>query len=118
MAQRPTDSAPSGDAAGSTSIVILVVRSGGIGGLRRQWRVAPPTSDSSRWIALIDDCPWDDAGGDPAGADRYVWRISAVEGDGPPREAELPESRLDGPWRTLIDEVRAASPRTPRAPRA
>jgi hypothetical protein len=109
--ESPQPDAPHDDA---PRVVVVVVRSGGLAGLRKQWRAEPPAEEAGRWIALIDDCPWDSTPGDAGGADRYVWRISAAEGEQPPREAEVPDSSLDGPWRTLIDEVRAASPRAAR----
>jgi hypothetical protein len=88
--------------------VIAVVRSGGIAGIRRQWRVEAEPDDAGDWIALIDSCPWDqEADADP-GADRFIWSIRArtpVER----RERELPDSALDGPWRALVEAVRAAS---------
>lgn len=89
-------------------VVVTVVRSGGIGGMRRQWRAEPSADDEPRWAALIDSCPWDDVGSDPEGADRFVWRIAADREGDEPRAAEVPDSRLDGPWRTLVDAVRSA----------
>lgn len=99
-----TDSPPPTDA----RVVIAVVRSGGIAGIRRQWRVeaAPPEADE--WIDLIDRCPWDAEPGEGSGADRFVWSIRART-PSERRERELPDSAMDGPWRTLVDAVRQAS---------
>jgi hypothetical protein len=113
----PSDGAPSDGASsdgatqpGAThTVVITVIRSGGIAGRRRSWRAEPPPDDTPRWQTLVDRCPWDDTGGDAPGADRFVWIIRVADGHIPPREAELPDSRLDGPWRELVDAVRAAA---------
>jgi hypothetical protein len=89
-------------------LVVLVVRTGGIAGMKRQWRVEVGDSDTQTWLTLIDECPWDaaSAGSGERGADRFIWRIVVERDDDPPREADLPDSRLDGPWRTLVDRVR------------
>ncbi|TFV83713.1 hypothetical protein E4V99_01070 [Microbacterium sp. dk485] len=88
-------------------VVITVTRTGGIAGRRRLWRAEPPPEDTPRWEELIRRCPWDEAGSTGAGADRFVWAIRAV--DGRTREAELADARLEGPWRELVDAVRAAA---------
>ncbi|KQQ66791.1 protealysin inhibitor emfourin [Microbacterium sp. Leaf320] len=89
-------------------VVIAVVRTGGIAGIRRQWRVEPDPAESSDWIAMIESCPWDADADDTTGADRFVWLIR-VRTPSEKRERELPDSALDGPWRQLVDAVRAAS---------
>lgn len=104
--QQPDD--PSRDDT-AQAVVVTVIRSGGIAGRRRQWRAQPAPDDTPRWKTLVDSCPWDDAGGESAGADRFVWIIRVADGRVPPREAELPDSRLDGPWRELVEAVRAAA---------
>ncbi|MFT4259633.1 protealysin inhibitor emfourin [Microbacterium sp.] len=91
-----------------TQVVIAVVRTGGIAGLRRRWRVEAPSDEASDWIALIDSCPWDAPAPDGRGADRFVWSIRART-PSERREQELPDAALDGPWRELVDAVRAAS---------
>ncbi|MFK3677034.1 protealysin inhibitor emfourin [Microbacterium sp. NPDC090218] len=91
-----------------TQVVIAVARTGGIAGIRRQWRVEAEPDDAGEWIELIDRCPWDQETDADAGADRFIWSIRArtpVER----RERELPDSALDGPWRALVEAVRAAS---------
>lgn len=95
---------------GSTDaqVVIAVVRTGGIAGIRRQWRVEPDPAESHDWIAMIESCPWDADEDADAGADRFVWVIR-VRTPAEERERELPDSALDGPWRRLVDAVRAAS---------
>lgn len=106
--QQEPDDQPRGDArdGAAPAVVVTVIRSGGLAGRRRQWRAEPAPDDTPRWKTLVDRCPWDDAGGDAAGADRFVWIIRVTD---PPREAELPDSRLDGPWRELVEAVRAAA---------
>jgi hypothetical protein len=89
-------------------VVIAVVRTGGIAGIRRRWRVAAAPEDAGDWIALIDRCPWDAPPSDTEGADRFVWSIRART-PSERREQELPDAALDGPWRALVDAVRAAS---------
>jgi hypothetical protein len=104
------------------AIAVTVTRTGGIAGMRRTWRAQPATEESPQWIALIDGCPWDAA--DPArpipptGADRFMWHVDARCGDAE-REAALADPEVQGPWRDLIDAVRAAQkaadpPRTAR----
>lgn len=104
-------------------VVVTVVRTGGLAGLRREWRAEPPTSEADRWVGLVDECPWDALESQrlqsqSRGADRYMWRIHARFDDLPPREAELGDAQLEGPWRTLVDEVRHTAPaRVGRRPR-
>lgn len=91
-------------------VVIAVVRTGGIAGIRRQWRVEAEAPDADDWITLIDSCPWDQETDAEAGADRFAWRIRART-PSEQRERELSDSAVDGPWRALVDAVRAASRR-------
>nr|WP_314842031.1 protealysin inhibitor emfourin [uncultured Microbacterium sp.] len=99
-----SESPPPSDA----PVVIAVVRSGGIAGIRRQWRVEPDPADTSEWITMIDSCPWDEESDADAGADRFIW-IIRVRTPAEKRERELPDSELSGPWRALVDAVKAAS---------
>lgn len=109
----PIDETPRRGEAAEPIVVVVVTRTGGIAGLRREWRAEPPASEAARWTTLIDDCPWDDVEtGPPRGADLYVWRIRArsrtphsiLE-----RDAELQDPQVQGPWQALIDEVRASA---------
>jgi hypothetical protein len=97
-----------------TRVVVTVVRTGGLAGLRREWRAEPPADALGRWITLVDGCPWDDPTPPSRGADRYVWRIRARVDDQPEREAELGDGQVAGPWRTLVDEVRSVAPKPSR----
>ncbi|MGL3149049.1 protealysin inhibitor emfourin [Microbacterium sp. A82] len=104
------------DSAGTTSpVMIAVVRSGGVAGIRRRWEVEPLHPDVDVWITLIERCPWSDPKETSPGADRYVWsiraRIAREE-----RERELAESELTGAWRELVDAVRGAAATAPDAP--
>lgn len=89
-------------------VVIAVVRTGGIAGIRRRWRVEPGPEEAGQWISLIESCPWDAQAPDTTGADRFVWSIR-VRTPSERREQELPDDALDGPWRELVDAVRAAA---------
>ena len=84
-------------------LTILVVRSGGFAGITRRWCVDRPEAEDD-WVALVEACPWGDVGRDEASRDRFVWRIEARM----PRrhhEASVPDSRLTGPWRDLVERV-------------
>ncbi len=98
-----------GEPAHRRSVVVVVTRTGGLAGLRREWRVQPAIGDESRWIALIKSAPWDAKTEKGNGADRFTWRIRAQYGTRE-RTVELPEQAAQGPWRDLIDEVRSAAP--------
>lgn len=113
---------PPGDRPTAPALVIAVERSGGFAGLVRRWSVAPTADDAPRWRSLVEECPWEsaadaaagsaaDAGADAAasaGADRFCWSLTAADGDRE-RAAQLGEHDVDGPWRVLIDAVRAAA---------
>ncbi|MET3809010.1 protealysin inhibitor emfourin [Arthrobacter sp. UYEF3] len=85
---------------------ISVQRSGGIAGMKRVWSVQAVTPDDrSQWQPLVEACPWDELpAGNTARPDRYIYRIRAGE-----RRATLPEQDLIGPWRILVDTMRAAA---------
>lgn len=102
-----SDAAQQSEPDDGPSIRIAVIRTGGIAGIRRRWQVEPAHDEVSHWIELIDRCPWEDPNPEQSGADRYVWSIQARTPEAR-RERDLPESALDGPWRLLVDAVRAA----------
>ena len=91
-------------------VCVRVARSGGVAGLTRRWQVLAPPRDPARWLALVAQCPWEAAAAaaDTAanGADRFTWTIEA-ELDGGTRRAVVGEEQARGPWRTMIDAVRA-----------
>lgn len=104
------ETAPAADGAGAPDdprIVVVVVRTGGIAGIRRHWQAEPARDESAGWIELIEGCPWDEPCPEDAGADRFIWSIRARTPESL-HERELPESALDGPWRRLVDAVREA----------
>lgn len=103
---------------------VEITRSGGFGGLTRTWSVeVSRTEAEQRWLPLAQA----EAGGTPAGGtapdseapagqgvrggggtppagperDRFVYRIAIGY-----TEVYLPESRLDDPWRELIDRAK------------
>lgn len=93
-------------------VLVTVTRTGGIAGLRRQWRAEPAEGDVPQWVELIRECPWDAAAAPspPRGADMFVWRIlahCAVAGERIERDAQLQDPEVEGPWQRLIDAVRA-----------
>jgi hypothetical protein len=90
------------------AVVVTVVRSGGIAGLRRRWRADATADAASRWIALIDDCPWDQPPPQGSGADRFVWHISVGGQQADDRSVDLPDEAVSGPWQKLVDEVQAS----------
>jgi len=108
-AESDTD-APCGPA---DRMLIIVMRSGGIAGISRRWRVAPEPDEQPRWATLVERCPWDEPEPeiDP-GADRFVWTVRARIPDAE-LQRELPESQLTGAWRDLVAAVREAGERTP-----
>ena len=106
-----SDAAPPSDAAAGDddpNVVIVIVRTGGVAGIRRQWQVAPPPDKAPRWVALIEQCPWDAPNPQQSGADRYIWSIRARTSSDL-RERDVPDGALAGPWRDLVDAVRDAA---------
>lgn len=109
----PADGSETRDGADSDRIVIAVVRSGGLAGLRRRWRAEPEPEQAPQWLALVERCPWDERLDEHAGpgADRYVWSIHVrvqVHKHEQQLEQVVPEAHLQGPWRELVDAVRDA----------
>ena len=112
--ESPAESAGSGDA--QDRIVIAVVRTGGIAGLRRRWRAEPAPEQAPTWLELVERCPWDERlDPDARGADRYVWSIH-VRVRGEQLEQVVPDTRLEGAWRELVDAVRDADVRSDADP--
>jgi hypothetical protein len=91
------------------AVVVTVVRSGGIAGIRRRWEAAASPVAAPHWIALIDDCPWDQPPPHGFGADRFMWRISVSWNRADDRTVDLPDEAVTGPWQKLVDEVRASA---------
>jgi hypothetical protein len=85
-------------------LLISVVRTGGVAGMRTRWAVHLEREDEiDSWRPLIDACPWEES--DDSGApDRYLYLITVND-----RSAKVPEGRLRGPWRDLTDRVQHAA---------
>lgn len=93
---------------------ISVERSGGIAALTRVWTVNAETESArSHWQPIVEACPWDAvpktvraAAAEAEGnqPDRFIYSIRAGQ-----RRAALPEQRVTGPWRVLVDSMRAAA---------
>lgn len=96
------------DQGADAPVVIEVVRTGGIAGIRRTWRAESAGDDAPRWIALIDRCAWDAPAERVRGADRYTWTVRA-RASGRECARELPDAELTGAWRDLVDAVRSAN---------
>jgi hypothetical protein len=77
--------------------------------MTRTWSLeVSPAEAQERWLPLADRAAEDDRGDqtqrEQAERDRYVYHI--VIGY---QEVTLPESRLDEPWKELIDRARRGS---------
>ncbi len=97
-------------------VTVVVTRTGGIAGLRRQWQVDSRGDEASEWVALIEECPWPRAASRASGADRFAWSIVALLG--PDRhDAELSDDQIDGPWAILVEAVRTRGAPVRPAPR-
>lgn len=82
---------------------ITITRSGGFAGLKRTWSIEL-SGDEEDWRELLGSLPWDEVRPAPPQPDRYVYRVRCA-----PREVTIPEQQLTGPWRELVERVRAAA---------
>jgi hypothetical protein len=85
---------------------IVVRRSGGFAGITRAWRVdTDARPDADRWAELVGALPRDaepdHVGPDHAVPDDFVWTVTVAR-----TTVTIPGRRLDGPWATLVAEVR------------
>jgi hypothetical protein len=97
---------------------IEVTRSGGFAGITRAWTLEVSSAEAEqRWLPLAeaeaggerqDSAPSPGSGGH---RDRFTYRISVGY-----VEVQLPESRLQDPWRELVERARAASERATEPP--
>ncbi|TDK25393.1 hypothetical protein E2F48_08995 [Arthrobacter crusticola] len=88
---------------------IEISRSGGFAGMTRTWSLeVSPAEAEERWLPLADraaEAPrGEEARLERDQRDRYVYHI--VIGY---QEVTLPESRLDEPWKELIERARRGS---------
>jgi hypothetical protein len=96
---------------------ITVVRSGGFAGMRRTWRVDVDTDSSAgldEWRDIVEACPWSegiDIDGDGV-PDRFVFVITVESLPAASHDSELqatlPEGRVVGPWKHLVERVQSA----------
>lgn len=78
-------------------ITVRVIRSGGVAGTTREWTLL---LDEDDWNRLLGEVPDPEAGR----TDRFVYRVRAMR-----HEVVIPESRLDGPWRDLVERARRSN---------
>lgn len=84
---------------------VVVSRSGGVAGIRLTWEVrVDEQPDPEDWQAFLASLPWDEAGDAEGAPDRFLYRIRCA-----PHEVVLPEPAITGPWRELVDRVKAAA---------
>ncbi|MBN9142208.1 MAG: hypothetical protein J0H23_15440 [Micrococcales bacterium] len=115
MADEPEPTHGANTEGATPAVDIRVTRTGGVAGVRRGWSVESP--DPAPWRPLVEACPWDDEpDGALTGVDRFAWRIEVLAPE-PPRNAELPERALHGPWRELVERVRDEGAPVRPAPR-
>ena len=89
---------------------VTVTRSGGFAGIAVRWQVfVEKEPDEDDWLVLLGNLPWDDVPQGPPQPDRYQYRIDCEPVEAATqahREAVIPEQKLTGPWRELVDRVR------------
>ena len=84
---------------------VSVTRSGGFAGLSRTWSVVVDEQpDRDDWISLVSSLPWSSRPRERPQPDRYVYVIRCSR-----RRITLPEQKLEGPWRELVDRVKSAA---------
>jgi hypothetical protein len=90
-------------------MIITVTRSGGFAGLSRVWSVRiEEQPDEEQWRELIDRLPWDRNTASPDEPDRYIYRVRCAR-----NETVIPERKLSGPWRELVDRVQGVGSSQP-----
>ncbi|TFD63475.1 protealysin inhibitor emfourin [Cryobacterium ruanii] len=84
---------------------VIVSRSGGMAGIRLTWEVrVEEQPDPATWADFLNSLPWDDVTDSEAAPDRFAYRIRCA-----PHEVVLGETQVNGPWRDLVNRVRAAN---------
>lgn len=76
---------------------VTVTRSGGFAGLTMRWSADLEPS-------LLSELPWDSRPPRAPEPDRFVYVIRVSR-----RRITLPESRVDGAWRELVERVQKES---------
>jgi hypothetical protein len=83
---------------------VVVSRSGGLAGIRTTWEVEVDAQpDAADWASLIAALPWAEAAERAPQPDRFVYRIRC-----PPHEVVLAEPQVRGPWKELVERVKAS----------
>lgn len=83
---------------------ITVIRSGGFAGISRAWSIRiEEQPDEEQWRELIDRLPWDRQNPTADEPDRYNYRVRCARG-----ETVIPERKLTGDWRELVEKVQSA----------
>jgi hypothetical protein len=84
---------------------VIVSRSGGMAGICLTWEVqVEEQPDSGSWVDFLNSLPWDDVTDSVAAPDRFAYRIRCA-----PHEVKLAEPEVNGPWRDLVNRVKAAN---------
>lgn len=83
---------------------MIVVRTGGVAGTRREWRATAEGPDASELETLVEAASWETVSIDPSSRDRFVWSIT-VAGSAGRRRATVPEARLEGALQELVSAV-------------
>lgn len=87
---------------------IEVSRSGGFAGLSRTWSVeVSPAEAEERWLPLLEQAEAENA--ETLHRDRFIYHIVVVGY----RDAMVPESAVQGPWKELLERARNAPPKEP-----
>ncbi|MER1996675.1 MAG: protealysin inhibitor emfourin [Arthrobacter sp.] len=77
---------------------LVVVRTGGMAGMRRTWSSEVSSEEAEeRWLPLLQDPPQQPADGQ----DRFTYEISVGQ-----QAVTIPETSLKGRWRELVDRAR------------
>lgn len=88
---------------------VVVTRTGGIAGLKREWSVdVDARSDADSWRRQVEALPWGDPVSTRPRPDGFVYDVRVEDGT-VGRLLTLGEAGPESPWRALIDRVRAAS---------
>lgn len=83
---------------------VTVIRSGGFAGINRVWSIRiEEQPDEEQWRELIDRLPWDRQDPSLEEPDRYSYRVRCAR-----QEAVIPERKLTGDWRELVEKVQSA----------
>ena len=84
---------------------VIVSRSGGMAGILLTWEVqVEEQPDPILWAEFLNSLPWDEVTDSEATPDRFAYRIRCA-----PHEVVLAEQEMNGPWRDLVNRVRAAN---------